>query len=47
LAISRRLVELMGGQIGIEQGSSGRGTLVWLTIPVAQGVRSQKQVTVQ
>jgi signal transduction histidine kinase len=39
LAISRRLVELMGGQIGIEQGRTGRGTLVWLTIPLAQSVR--------
>jgi signal transduction histidine kinase len=39
LAISRRLLGLMGGQIGIEQGSSGRGTLVWLTVPLAQDAR--------
>jgi len=36
LAISRRLVELMGGQIGLESGRQGRGTLAWLTIPVAE-----------
>ncbi|MCL6565617.1 MAG: hypothetical protein K6U09_04255 [Acidobacteriia bacterium] len=35
LAISRRLVELMGGRIGIEDGSEGRGTRVWLTVPLA------------
>jgi signal transduction histidine kinase len=34
LAIARRLVELMGGAIGLESGSQGRGTLVWFTIPV-------------
>ena len=44
LAISRRLVELMGGEIGIDQGSGGRGTLVWLTVPVAQIVRSRERV---
>jgi signal transduction histidine kinase len=43
LAISRRLVELMGGQIGIEQGSSGRGTLVWLTVPAVQDMRPPEQ----
>jgi signal transduction histidine kinase len=35
LAISRRLVELMGGRIGIADGSEGRGTCVWLTVPLA------------
>lgn len=35
LALSRRLVELMGGRIGIEDGSEGRGTRVWLTVPLA------------
>jgi signal transduction histidine kinase len=44
LAISRRLVELMGGQIGIGQGSSGRGTLVWLTIPIANRVQSRREL---
>jgi signal transduction histidine kinase len=36
LAISRRLVELMGGRIGLESGSRGKGTLAWLTVPVAE-----------
>ncbi len=35
LAISRRLVELMGGKIGLEEGKSGRGILVWFTAPLA------------
>jgi signal transduction histidine kinase len=35
LAISRRLVELMGGVIGLEAGKHGRGTLVWFTVPLA------------
>ncbi len=35
LAISRKLVELMGGTIGLEGGSEGRGTRVWFTLPVA------------
>jgi signal transduction histidine kinase len=34
LAIARRLVELMGGVIGIGSGADGRGTLVWFTIPL-------------
>jgi signal transduction histidine kinase len=44
LAISRRLVELMGGQIGIGQSSGGRGTLVWLTIPVAKRAQPRERV---
>ncbi len=35
LTISRKLVELMGGTIGLGKGSDGRGTLVWFTLPVA------------
>jgi signal transduction histidine kinase len=35
LAIARRLVELMGGAIGLEPGREGRGTLVWFTLPLA------------
>ena len=35
LAISRRLVELMGGKIGLQSGKDGRGTLVWFTMPLA------------
>ena len=34
LAISRRLIGLMGGSIGMEAGRAG-GTLVWLTLPLA------------
>jgi signal transduction histidine kinase len=45
LAISRRLVELMGGRIGLQGGSDGRGTLAWLTVPVAEAVRSRQPVT--
>ncbi|MBI3933195.1 MAG: hypothetical protein HY316_00795 [Acidobacteria bacterium] len=35
LAISRKLVEMMGGSIGVEDASTGQGTLVWFTVPVA------------
>ena len=43
LAISRRLVELMGGRIGIESGSNGKGTLVWFTLPVFPGLAREKK----
>ncbi len=42
LAISRRLVELMGGRIGLDSGRDGRGTLAWLTVPVAEMVASKE-----
>lgn len=35
LAISRRLVELMGGAISMESGRENRGTMVWFTLPLA------------
>jgi signal transduction histidine kinase len=35
LAISKKLVELMGGTIGLSRGTAGRGTRVWFTLPVA------------
>ncbi len=35
LAISRRLVEIMGGTIGIESGDGGKGAMVWFTLPLA------------
>jgi signal transduction histidine kinase len=35
LPIARKLVELMGGAIGIEDGPGGRGTCVWFTLPLA------------
>jgi signal transduction histidine kinase len=44
LAISRRLIELMGGRIGLESGREGRGTLAWLTIPVAEEVAPRQSV---
>ena len=36
LAISRQLVELMGGQIGV-QSELGRGSMVWFEIPNQPG----------
>jgi signal transduction histidine kinase len=42
LAIARRLVELMGGQIGLESGRTGRGTIAWLTVPLAEASASRK-----
>ena len=36
LTISRKLVELMGGNIGLTQGSGGVGTLVWFTLPLSE-----------
>ncbi|HEX9759481.1 MAG TPA: ATP-binding protein, partial [Candidatus Acidoferrales bacterium] len=35
LSISRRLVEMMGGQIGLDTAANGQGTLVWFTLPLA------------
>ncbi|MGE5325905.1 MAG: protoglobin domain-containing protein [Deltaproteobacteria bacterium] len=37
LAISKKLVDLMGGSIGLARGTGGRGTLVWFTLPTASG----------
>lgn len=42
LAISRRLVELMGGRIGLESGTHGQGTLAWLLVPLAETVSSRQ-----
>jgi signal transduction histidine kinase len=35
LTISRKLVEMMSGTIGLGKGAEGRGTLVWFTMPIA------------
>jgi len=35
LTISRKLVELMGGDIGLASGGANRGTNVWFTVPLA------------
>ena len=42
LAISRRLVELMGGRIGLEGGREGQGTLAWLVVPIAETTPSKR-----
>ena len=36
LTISRKLVEMMGGAIGLVSEGEGRGTRVWFTIPLAE-----------
>ncbi len=48
LAIARRLVEMMGGAIGLESGSGGRGTLVWFTLPVVrEALRARSDAALQ
>ena len=42
LAIAKGLVEVMGGQIGLESGTAGKGTLVWFTLPLAGKVRAEE-----
>ena len=42
LTIARRLVEMMGGSIGLENGRGGRGTLVWFTLSVVRGAVPQR-----
>jgi signal transduction histidine kinase len=36
LTISRKLVEMMGGTIGLESEGEGRGTRVWFTLPLVE-----------
>ncbi len=38
LAIARRLVEMMGGEIGLESGAGGEGTRAWFTLPLSAGL---------
>jgi signal transduction histidine kinase len=40
LAISRKLVQMMGGSIGLAKGAGNQGTLVWFTLPVADESKS-------
>ncbi len=40
LAISRKLVDLMGGTIGLAGGAEGRGTRVWFTLPLSPELAS-------
>jgi signal transduction histidine kinase len=41
LAIAKGLVEMMGGQIGLESGAGGKGTRVWFTLPLARRVPAE------
>ena len=36
LSISRKLVEMMGGRIGLESEGQGKGTRVWFTLPLSR-----------
>jgi signal transduction histidine kinase len=47
LAISRRLVEFMGGTIGLETNPEGRGTLAWFTLPVSRAGEEQRSASAQ
>jgi len=42
LAIAKGLVEIMGGQIGLEGGTGGKGTLVWFTLPLARRLLTER-----
>jgi signal transduction histidine kinase len=35
LAIAKRLVEMMDGEIGLETGAGGKGSIAWFTLPLA------------
>jgi len=35
LAIAKRLVEMMHGEIGLETGPGGKGSIAWFTLPLA------------
>jgi signal transduction histidine kinase len=35
LAIAKRLVEMMNGEIGLETGAGGKGSIAWFTLPLA------------
>ncbi len=36
LAIAKRLVEMMQGNIGLEGGAGGKGSIAWFTLPLAE-----------
>jgi len=36
LAIAKRLVEMMNGEIGLDSGADGKGSIAWFTLPLAE-----------
>jgi signal transduction histidine kinase len=46
LAIAKRLVEMMGGQIGLENGANSSGSLAWFTLPLAKTPVTSESVQV-
>ena len=42
LAIAKRLVEMMNGQIGLESGADGKGSMAWFTLPLAEPQANQE-----
>lgn len=42
LAIAKRLVEMMNGEIGLETGPDGKGSIAWFTLPLAAPLANQK-----
>ncbi|WP_337824709.1 PAS domain-containing hybrid sensor histidine kinase/response regulator [Amycolatopsis sp. A1MSW2902] len=43
LTLSRTLVEAMGGTLGVERSKPGRGSVFFLELPIAPGVRPQHE----
>jgi len=41
LAIAKRLVEMMGGTIGLESGPHGKGSIAWFTLPLALPIEEE------
>jgi signal transduction histidine kinase len=44
LAIAKRLVEMMNGNIGLETGADGRGSIAWFTVPLASDLARQEAI---
>jgi signal transduction histidine kinase/CheY-like chemotaxis protein len=44
LALSKSLVELMDGEVGLESDGEGRGTRVWFTLPIAETAEDAERV---
>jgi signal transduction histidine kinase len=42
LAIAKRLVEMMHGNIGLDSGRNGKGSLAWFTLPLASPIAKQE-----